>query len=58
MEETLGHACFPDGVAGYRTFYINDWYNDFSLLTGVSGIGMMMLSYISGERGWYRLLLP
>ena len=58
MGQTLGHACFPDGVAGYRTFYVNDWYNDFSLLTGVSGIGLMMLSYISGERGWYRLLLP
>lgn len=58
MGQTLSHACFPDGVAGYRTFYVNDWYNDFSLLTGVSGIGLMMLSYISGERGWYRLLLP
>ena len=56
--ETLGHARFPDGLAGYKTLHVNEWYNDCSMLTGISGIGLSLLSLLSGDTGWYRLLLP
>ncbi len=58
MAETIKMAKFEDGVAGYKTVFLNDTRLDYSLITGVSGIGLMMLWYIDNKYTWKNLFLP
>ena len=45
---TLKMASFKDGLAGYKTWNGN-YKNDCSLLTGISGIGLMLLTVVSNN---------
>ena len=61
IRETLNLATFKDGLAGYKSYQSEQtggWKNDYSLLEGVSGIGLALLSHISNEEPyWDRCLL-
>ena len=46
IKKTLSFSSFEDGLAGYKTRVKDDWECDDSLLTGISGIGLVLLSYI------------
>jgi lantibiotic modifying enzyme len=46
IQQTLNYSKFEDGLVGYKTFENKEWKCDFSLLTGISGIGLVLLSYI------------
>lgn len=46
IQQTLDYSKFEDGLVGYKTFENKEWKCDFSLLTGISGIGLTLLSYI------------
>lgn len=46
IQQTLNYSIFEDGLVGYKTFENKQWKCDFSLLTGISGIGLTFLSYI------------
>lgn len=48
--ETLKMAKFPDGVAGYKFMHETEMEVDFSLLNGVAGIGLALLSSIASEK--------
>ena len=58
IADTLARAEFEDGLAGYKNYTEKGWRNDYSLLTGVSGIGLMLLSFLSEDTNWYKFLLP
>jgi lantibiotic modifying enzyme len=49
FEQTLKMARFPDGVAGFKAFEMSDgetiWVNRYEFLTGVTGIGLALLTY-------------
>jgi len=48
--ETLKMARFNDGLAGFKAFHGEDgWINEYSLLEGISGIGLVLLSSLSKE---------
>lgn len=56
---TLKMARFSDGLAGYKTWN-GEYKNDYSLLTGISGIGLMLLSVKADSQSffkWTELLL-
>lgn len=58
--ETLNFSLHKDGIAGYKKYNLtNDKYeNDFGLLQGSAGIGLVLLSYITGDFSWdYCLML-
>lgn len=58
IEKTLNYACFNDGLAGYKTYIYPKWELDYSLLTGISGIGLMLLSYLLNDRqSWDKMFL-
>lgn len=58
IDQTLLHAVFSDGPAGYKSFYTNRWEDDYSLLTGISGIGLMLISYLMEDsQDWDELFL-
>ncbi|MBK5722833.1 lanthionine synthetase C family protein [Dysgonomonas sp. Marseille-P4677] len=58
LEKTLELSKYKDGVAGYKTYEVNKWKNDYSLLTGVSGIGLVLLDYISdNSQNWDKMFL-
>lgn len=58
INETLNMAKFSDGLAGYKSFDKNDWQNDTSLLEGISGIGLVLLSHVQKEEStWDSCLL-
>lgn len=59
FSEMLKSAKFSDGLAGFKSHIGNDeWVSDFSFLTGVSGIGLAMLSMLhENNRKWDRILL-
>lgn len=56
---TLNQAVHKDGIAGFKA-HLNEsgWHKSLGLLTGVSGIGLVLLSCISSvEPNWDRCLL-
>ena len=62
IEETLKIATFADGLAGfkvYRTAEYGGYVNEYSLLQGVSGIGLSLLSYVNekDDPTWDKCLL-
>ncbi|MCD7931702.1 MAG: hypothetical protein LUH15_10300 [Tannerellaceae bacterium] len=57
LNKTLAFAHFEDGLAGYKTFSNNKWSCDCSLLTGISGIGLVLLSYLENEQKWDEMFL-
>lgn len=48
LQRSLKFSCFEDGPAGYKSYYKRNWVSDYSLLSGISGIGLNYLSYIEG----------
>ncbi len=60
IEHTLSFAKYDDGLAGFKT-YDNEkgLVNSTGLLTGISGIGLVLLSYLYPEtvNTWDRCLL-
>jgi len=62
FQETLQMAKFPDGLAGFKTLEMPDgkaqWVNKYSLLEGIAGIGLAMLTYYYElEPAWDECLL-
>ncbi len=58
VQETLQFSVYEDGLAGYKMRLIEDWVNDYSLLTGISGVGMFFLSYLKEDaQEWDELFL-
>jgi lantibiotic modifying enzyme len=60
INETVKMAKFDDGLAGYRAWYgeENGWINQYGLLEGISGIGLVLFSYMSeDEPTWDKCLL-
>lgn len=58
IERTLAHARFNDGLVGYKTYIYKKWESDFSLLSGISGIGLILLSYIENDnQPWDKMFL-
>lgn len=57
LKQTLYFARFEDGLAGFKTFQ-KDWVIDYSLLTGISGIGLVLTSYLMNDsQDWDELFL-
>lgn len=58
-KRTLNIDKFTEGYAGYKTFDgVSEWENNISLLNGVAGIGLSLLSSISyTPPDWDRCLL-
>ena len=42
IEKTLNFSIFNDGLAGYKTYVLNGWECDYSLLTRESGAWMTL----------------
>lgn len=58
IEETLNHAIYEDGLCGYKTLLGNKWEIDYSLLTGISGIGLVLMSHLMNDgQEWDELFL-
>ena len=58
INQTLNFSRFEDGLAGYKTFFKDEWKCDYSLLMGISGIGLMLLSYLEDDQQkWDEMLL-
>ena len=60
IDHTLSFAKYHDGIAGFKTFDNEKGFiNSTGLLTGVSGVGLVLLSYLYPERinSWDRCLL-
>ncbi len=61
LDVCLNMAYHKDGIAGYKTWYnpqYGGWINTIGLLDGVSGIGLVLLSFISErEPSWSRSIL-
>lgn len=60
IEETLKMAYHKDGLAGYKSWNGKDtgWLNNYGLLEGIAGIGLVLYSHLSDEEPkWDRCLL-
>lgn len=58
INQTLNHSCFEDGLAGYKAFVLGEWVCDYSLLMGISGTGLVLLSYLKDDKQhWDELFL-
>jgi len=58
IQQTLNFSCFDDGLSGYKTQHKNEWICDYSLLTGISGIGLVLLSYLeNNQQTWDEMFL-
>ena len=50
LNQSLNMAVFEDGLAGYMTFERDEWACDYSLLSGISGIGMVLMSIVTEDK--------
>jgi len=58
IQQTLNFSQFEDGLAGYKTYEKEGWKQDYSLLTGIAGIGLMLLSYLENDpQTWDEMFL-
>ena len=58
IDFTLNFKRFDDGWAGFKTFELEEWKNNISLLKGISGIGLSLLSFIRDDlQEWDELFL-
>ena len=58
MEQTIYYSRFEDGLAGYKSYEMDGWINKDSLLEGIAGIGLMMISWLSKDKQtWDELFL-
>jgi hypothetical protein len=51
IDQTLKMAKFKDGLAGYKSWqgHENGWKNEYGLLEGIAGIGLVLHSYLHPE---------
>ena len=58
IRETLNFSEHEDGLAGFKTYLKGEWIGDYSLLTGITGIGLVLMSYITDDvQKWDEMLL-
>lgn len=60
MEYTLNSAVFDGGIAGFKLVdgLTKKWVNDYSLLTGTAGIGLVLLHFLAPNlQHWDRCFL-
>ncbi|MCL2291026.1 MAG: lanthionine synthetase C family protein [Bacteroidetes bacterium] len=62
FDQTLKMAKFEDGLAGFKTYRIQEdkpvWLNEYGLLGGITGIGLALLTYYyETEPTWDECLL-
>ena len=58
LKQTLDFSRFEDGLAGYKSLILNRWEHDYSLLMGISGIGLMLLSLLEDDKqDWDEMFL-
>jgi len=61
LMQTLNFAKFCDGLAGYKmwnSIEFGGWKNNFTLLTGIIGIGLSIISYLDPSlMNWDRCIL-
>jgi len=58
LNQTLKFSNFNDGLAGYKAAEIGGWRCDYFLLTGISGIGLVLISFLINEQQeWDEILL-
>jgi len=59
IAETLKYSKFHDGLSGYKTVMGNAYINEYSLLEGIAGIGLSLLSSIDSTQysSWDSLFL-
>jgi lantibiotic biosynthesis protein len=60
MQRTLDMATYPDGMAGHKKYTGTEgvFESTPALLDGVAGIGLVLLSYLTGDFSWdYCLML-
>jgi len=50
LSQTLKFSQFEDGLAGYKSFMKNEWKWAYSLLTGIAGIGLVLLSCMEDNK--------
>jgi len=57
LNQCLNFANYKDGLAGYKT-HGNEEKDDYGLLTGIAGIGLIFISYLTNDnQRWDELLL-
>ena len=49
LQDGLDRAFHKDGFAGYKQVQANGWENEIGLLEGISGIGLVIIDYLSEE---------
>lgn len=50
LDQTLQMAKFPDGLAYYKAWQIEDgWQNQYDLLNGITGIGLSLLGFMRDD---------
>ena len=50
LQRTLDRAIHPDGIAGFKSWQgPGGWKYDFSLIEGVSGIGLVLMGFLTDD---------
>ena len=58
LNQTINIAKFEDGLAGYKSYIFDGWNCNYSLLSGISGIGLTLISCIdNSKQKWDEMLL-
>lgn len=58
LDILLSQATFEDGLAGYKAYHVKEWKNEYGVLEGIAGIGLVLMAACSDiEPAWDEMLL-
>jgi len=55
IRQTIDFSTHPDGYAGFKCYspdVAGKYTNSYGLLNGISGVGLVLLSYLTGDFSW------
>ena len=56
--QTLKLSYFQDGLAGYKTYREDEWICDYALLTGIAGVGLVLMTCLEDNtKTWDEMFL-
>lgn len=57
LSDLLKKNVFKDSMTGYKSYYLGKWYESYSLLEGVTGIGLVLMSFLGDNDFWNKFFL-
>ena len=57
VKDLMNKDVFEDCRSGYKYNHLGKWYESYTFLEGIPGIGLVLLSFLGGDEYWKKFIL-